>query len=96
MLSLVLASWLSTQQWSWDKVEPTPDASVQGYRIYWNVPGWCPRTGVVEVPTSQCDATTCWGDTPEPAEPLVFFEVVAYNGAGETTTEHPEVMPVCP
>lgn len=91
---LILASWLLTQQWSWDK---SPEPNVVAYRIYWSALGteWCSADSV-EIPATQCDATRCWGETLEPNFSPAFFIVTAVNDADlESDTEHGPIL-ACP
>ena len=102
MTALLLASWLSTQQWEWDKL-PAPE-QVTAYRVYWGGSGqaWCQgNRSEFSVATScgavgQCsDETRCCGDVPQPPFSPAFFIVTAVNAAGESSTEHGAVV-VCP
>lgn len=97
MLTLLLASWLSTQTWTWTK-NPEPD--VAAYRVYFSMGMtiWCQQDRV-EVPASvACDATECQlpNDMTEPPFSPVFFIVTAVDAAGnESGTGHGAVE-VCP
>ena len=99
MTPLLLASWLSTQHWEWDK---TPDTTA--YRIYWGGSGqeWC-NVNRVELPAAtscgavgQCtNEESCCGDIPQPPFSPAFVIVTAVNAAGEGPTEHGPVV-TCP
>lgn len=83
-MTLLLASWLATQQWSWDAV-PTATS----YRIYYgSLPmTWCALQYV--------EVTTTSANIPEPTGNAIFFNVVAVNAAGESTWDHGSKVP-CP
>jgi hypothetical protein len=98
MISLILASYLASQTWTWLKVA---DPDVALYRIYWGASGiaWCSQNRV-EIPATQCDATVCGqdgiccGDIPEP--PYKFIIVTAVDSSGnESGTDHGGIVS-CP
>jgi hypothetical protein len=90
-MTLLLASWLLSQVWSWDAVE-----GATSYRLYWgDLPmRWC-ASRYVEVAASSCDAEGCWLNMSEPVGGSVYFTVTALNAAGESRWEHGERV-VCP
>ena len=98
---VILLAWSCTElrgsEWCWD-----PSSGATGYRIYWSASPttWsaCYRFDVSAVnacppgdPMVCCDG----GGTPMPEGDLVFFVVTAYNGVGESATEH-GVVEECP
>ena len=94
MIASLLFSWLSTQEWSWNR---SPEPDVVSYRICAGATGmaWC-ESECVTIPATNCDAIECWGDVPEPAWSPAFFIVTALDLAGnESATEH-GVIGVCP
>ena len=94
-MSFLLASWLVSQVWTWDKAI---EADVVSYRLYWGASGtaWCSEN-VVEVPAATaCNATQCQGDIPMPDYTPAYIVVVAVDSGGlESPTEHGPVV-VCP
>ena len=94
MISALLASYLSTQTWAWNKA---PEADVVSYRLCAGATGmaWC-TSNCVTIPASACDATECQGEIAEPAWSIAFFIVTAIDAAGnESQTEHGPIG-VCP
>ena len=91
MTPLLLASWLSTQLWTWDAV---PNATA--YRVYWSriVNEWC-TTNMREFPATVCKDGECQGFVPKSTWKLTFFVVTAVNAFGESPTEHGGIR-VCP
>jgi hypothetical protein len=101
MVALLLAAWLSTQQWEWGAV--TADPTVTAYRIYWSSDGrtWCSVNRVEFDAATHCGLlnhcnsdTTCCGEILEPSN-SAFIAITAVNSAGESSTEHGEVT-TCP
>jgi hypothetical protein len=93
MISLLLASYLATQSWTWDK-HPEPDVVL--YRIYWGASGvaWCSQNRV-EVPSSACGLTDCQGEVPDPGYSF-YLTVAAVDSAGnESLPDHGSVV-TCP
>lgn len=99
MTAILLASWLITQQWAWDRL---PTAS--SYRIYWSDLGthWCTTDRVEFQAATSCgilagcpDDLSCCGDIPMPPTDLAFVMITGVNAAGEGPTEHGPVQ-VCP
>ncbi len=102
MISLLLASWLTTQHWEWNKITDPPVAE---YRIYWgtrtDVPEWCaPRMTVFPAATScgilaHCtNQLSCCGEIPMPTRPMIFLVVTAVGVDGFVAgTEHGAVCP---
>jgi len=87
MVALFLASYIATQEWSWDR---SPESDVVSYRVCVGSTGaaWCTSNCVV-IPASACDATRCHGDIPEPTWSPAFFIVTAIDAAGnESASEH--------
>jgi hypothetical protein len=98
MISVMLASWLLTQHWQWEK-----SATATSYRIYWGASGtaWC-AANRVEIPATNCgiaagcdDDTKCCGDIPMPDFTPAHIVVTAVNNFGEGPTDHGPVV-VCP
>jgi hypothetical protein len=94
MISLILASYLAAQEWSWLR---SPEADVVAYRICVSpiATEWC-ESNCVTIPATSCDATRCWGDVPEPSWSPTFFIVTALDNEGnESDTNHGEIV-LCP
>ena len=98
--SLLLASWLLTQHWAWDK---SPETDVVSYRIRWGASGtaWC-AANRVEIPATACgvvacgELNVCCGEIPMPTYTPAYIAVTAVDDAGlESQTEHGEVVS-CP
>ena len=91
MISLLLASYLSTQTWSW-----APVSGATSYRLYFSagMTAWCAQDQI-EFPASVCDTTDCQGEIPEPQFAPVFFIVTAVGPGGEGPGEHGEIV-TCP
>lgn len=96
--ALLLASWLTTQEWSWEK---SPDMDVVAYRIYWSDTTAWNCIDRVEVSAVFCDATfcqsdgVCCGDIPEPS-PDVNIIVTAVDASGNESGTDRGPAPVCP
>jgi len=94
LLNLIVASYLSTQTWSWT---PNPEPDVVAYRVYWGASGtaWC-AANRVEFPASVCTATECQGEIPEPPWSPAFITVTAVRSNGiESAPDHGAIV-VCP
>lgn len=83
-MSLLLAAWLSTQQWVWE-----PVVGATSYRVYYGTlpMTWC-STQFIEVATPYADFS-------EPVGNAIFFNVVAVNAGGESAWDHGTKVP-CP
>jgi hypothetical protein len=101
MIHLLLASYLATQQWGWDR---STDPDVTAYRIYFSNLATCwTVTDRVEVSSVSCGnppceaASQCCGEVPEPSWPMTFFVVTAVDSSGnEGPTDHGLIKAVCP
>jgi hypothetical protein len=92
MMTLLLASYLAAQTWSW-----VPVSDAVAYRIYFSMgmTTWCAQDRV-EVSAFTCTPTECQGEVAEPDFSPAYFVVTAVDAAGnEGPTEHGEVQS-CP
>jgi len=83
---------LATMFWCWD-----PVSGATGYRVYWSTDptSWsaCNRTEISAVNACQPGdpMVCCDNGEPLPDGDVIYFVVTAFNGAGESETDHGDV-----
>ena len=97
MIAALVIALAATHTWSW-----SPVADADGYRLYWSMtPYTWDRTYSVDVGnmTTYDDFPISHLTTPQPGG-IFHFVVTSYNAAGESITEHGNVIDspagVCP